>query len=80
MDSALHFLSDCQCPAIRNMEAERHNIASRMVQGLQGKKASVKTCLDRAPCGKRGGEGKRSRAQTVRHTFDGESRLGDWNI
>eukprot|EP00983_Pelagomonas_calceolata_P031850 999305-Pelagomonas_calceolata.AAC.1 len=31
MDSALHIFSGCQCPAIRNMVTERHNIASRMV-------------------------------------------------
>eukprot|EP00983_Pelagomonas_calceolata_P108021 1159409-Pelagomonas_calceolata.AAC.5 len=31
MDSALHILSVCQCPAIRNMVTERHNIVSRMV-------------------------------------------------
>eukprot|EP00983_Pelagomonas_calceolata_P060687 1146486-Pelagomonas_calceolata.AAC.1 len=31
MDSALHILSACQCPAIRNMVTERRNIASRMI-------------------------------------------------
>eukprot|EP00983_Pelagomonas_calceolata_P086756 1156826-Pelagomonas_calceolata.AAC.2 len=31
MDSALHILSRCQCPVIRNMITERHNIASRMI-------------------------------------------------
>eukprot|EP00983_Pelagomonas_calceolata_P129979 1161651-Pelagomonas_calceolata.AAC.1 len=31
MDSALYILSGCQCPAIRNMVTERHNIASRMI-------------------------------------------------
>eukprot|EP00983_Pelagomonas_calceolata_P023047 725944-Pelagomonas_calceolata.AAC.1 len=31
MDSALHILSGCQCPAIRNMVNERHNIASRIM-------------------------------------------------
>eukprot|EP00983_Pelagomonas_calceolata_P054281 1143635-Pelagomonas_calceolata.AAC.12 len=31
MDSALHVLSGCQCPAIRNMVTERHNIASGMI-------------------------------------------------
>eukprot|EP00983_Pelagomonas_calceolata_P040927 1137826-Pelagomonas_calceolata.AAC.1 len=31
MDSALHILSGCQCPVIRNMVTERHKIASRMV-------------------------------------------------
>eukprot|EP00983_Pelagomonas_calceolata_P008698 283885-Pelagomonas_calceolata.AAC.1 len=31
MDSALHILSGCQCPAIRNMVTERHNNASRMI-------------------------------------------------
>eukprot|EP00983_Pelagomonas_calceolata_P041423 1138058-Pelagomonas_calceolata.AAC.1 len=31
MDSALYVLSGCQCPAIRNMVTERHNIASRMI-------------------------------------------------
>eukprot|EP00983_Pelagomonas_calceolata_P126099 1161269-Pelagomonas_calceolata.AAC.12 len=31
MDSALHILSGCQCPVIRNMVTERHNIASRMI-------------------------------------------------
>eukprot|EP00983_Pelagomonas_calceolata_P011891 382176-Pelagomonas_calceolata.AAC.1 len=30
MDSAFHILSGCQCPYIRNMVTERHNIASRM--------------------------------------------------
>eukprot|EP00983_Pelagomonas_calceolata_P038927 1136976-Pelagomonas_calceolata.AAC.1 len=36
--------------------------------------------LDRATCGRRGGVEKRFWAQKVRHTFDGESRPGDWNI
>eukprot|EP00983_Pelagomonas_calceolata_P127967 1161467-Pelagomonas_calceolata.AAC.8 len=31
MDSALHILSGCQYPVIRNMVTERHNIASRMI-------------------------------------------------
>eukprot|EP00983_Pelagomonas_calceolata_P067265 1149416-Pelagomonas_calceolata.AAC.2 len=31
MDSALHLLKGCQCPATRNMVTERHNIASRMI-------------------------------------------------
>eukprot|EP00983_Pelagomonas_calceolata_P052012 1142656-Pelagomonas_calceolata.AAC.7 len=31
MDSALHILSGCQCPAISNMATERRNIASRMI-------------------------------------------------
>eukprot|EP00983_Pelagomonas_calceolata_P042881 1138697-Pelagomonas_calceolata.AAC.1 len=31
MDSALHILSGCQCPAIRKMVTELHNIASRMI-------------------------------------------------
>eukprot|EP00983_Pelagomonas_calceolata_P057152 1144939-Pelagomonas_calceolata.AAC.7 len=31
MGSALHILSGCQCPAIRNMVTLRHNIASRMI-------------------------------------------------
>eukprot|EP00983_Pelagomonas_calceolata_P026821 842751-Pelagomonas_calceolata.AAC.1 len=31
MDSALHILSGCQCPVMRNMETERHNIACRMI-------------------------------------------------
>eukprot|EP00983_Pelagomonas_calceolata_P046204 1140058-Pelagomonas_calceolata.AAC.1 len=31
MDSALHILLGCQCPVIRNMVTERHNIASRMI-------------------------------------------------
>eukprot|EP00983_Pelagomonas_calceolata_P010498 340436-Pelagomonas_calceolata.AAC.1 len=26
MDSALHILSGCQCPAIRNMVTEHHNM------------------------------------------------------
>eukprot|EP00983_Pelagomonas_calceolata_P026150 821885-Pelagomonas_calceolata.AAC.1 len=30
MDSALHILSDCQCPTIRNMVTGHQNIASRM--------------------------------------------------
>eukprot|EP00983_Pelagomonas_calceolata_P068652 1150022-Pelagomonas_calceolata.AAC.2 len=35
-DSALHFLSGCQCPVIRNMVTERHNIASRMILKVVG--------------------------------------------
>eukprot|EP00983_Pelagomonas_calceolata_P076797 1153576-Pelagomonas_calceolata.AAC.1 len=31
MDSALHSLSGCQCPIVRNMVTERHNIASRLI-------------------------------------------------
>eukprot|EP00983_Pelagomonas_calceolata_P000395 13014-Pelagomonas_calceolata.AAC.1 len=31
MDSTLHILSGCQCPAIRNVVTERHNIASKMI-------------------------------------------------
>eukprot|EP00983_Pelagomonas_calceolata_P015478 490623-Pelagomonas_calceolata.AAC.1 len=31
MDSALHILSGCQYPVIRNMVIERHSIASRMI-------------------------------------------------
>eukprot|EP00983_Pelagomonas_calceolata_P020312 641253-Pelagomonas_calceolata.AAC.1 len=31
MDSALQILSGCQCPVIRNMVTERHNMASRMI-------------------------------------------------
>eukprot|EP00983_Pelagomonas_calceolata_P024797 780979-Pelagomonas_calceolata.AAC.1 len=31
MDSAIHVLSGCQCPVIRNMVTERHNIANRMI-------------------------------------------------
>eukprot|EP00983_Pelagomonas_calceolata_P069567 1150410-Pelagomonas_calceolata.AAC.1 len=31
MDSALPILSGCQCPVIRNMVIERHDIASRMI-------------------------------------------------
>eukprot|EP00983_Pelagomonas_calceolata_P032644 1023438-Pelagomonas_calceolata.AAC.1 len=31
MDSALHVLSGCQCPALRNMVTKRHSIASRMI-------------------------------------------------
>eukprot|EP00983_Pelagomonas_calceolata_P047074 1140457-Pelagomonas_calceolata.AAC.1 len=31
MDSTLHILSGCQCPVIRNMVSERHNIASKMI-------------------------------------------------
>eukprot|EP00983_Pelagomonas_calceolata_P030091 943007-Pelagomonas_calceolata.AAC.1 len=31
MDSALHILSGCQCPVIRNMATERHNIANRVI-------------------------------------------------
>eukprot|EP00983_Pelagomonas_calceolata_P007012 228161-Pelagomonas_calceolata.AAC.1 len=31
MDTALHVLSGCQCPAIRNMVTECHNNASRMI-------------------------------------------------
>eukprot|EP00983_Pelagomonas_calceolata_P134379 1162056-Pelagomonas_calceolata.AAC.4 len=37
MDSALHILSGCQCPSIRNMVIERHNIASRMILKVVGK-------------------------------------------
>eukprot|EP00983_Pelagomonas_calceolata_P085259 1156519-Pelagomonas_calceolata.AAC.1 len=36
MDSALHILSGCQCPAIRHMATERHNIASRMILKVVG--------------------------------------------
>eukprot|EP00983_Pelagomonas_calceolata_P042726 1138629-Pelagomonas_calceolata.AAC.2 len=31
MDSALHILSGCQCPAIRNMVTERNSISSKMI-------------------------------------------------
>eukprot|EP00983_Pelagomonas_calceolata_P022397 704274-Pelagomonas_calceolata.AAC.1 len=31
MDSALHILSGCQCPVIRNMVTEHHNTASSMI-------------------------------------------------
>eukprot|EP00983_Pelagomonas_calceolata_P020320 641552-Pelagomonas_calceolata.AAC.1 len=31
MDSALHIPSGCQCPIIRNMVPERHNIASIII-------------------------------------------------
>eukprot|EP00983_Pelagomonas_calceolata_P058927 1145694-Pelagomonas_calceolata.AAC.4 len=31
MDSALHVLSGCQCPVIRNMVTVRHNIANRVI-------------------------------------------------
>eukprot|EP00983_Pelagomonas_calceolata_P134550 1162070-Pelagomonas_calceolata.AAC.15 len=31
MDSALHILSDCQCPVMRNTRTECHNIACRMI-------------------------------------------------
>eukprot|EP00983_Pelagomonas_calceolata_P046205 1140059-Pelagomonas_calceolata.AAC.1 len=31
MDSALHVVSGCQCPAIRNMVTERHNITSKTI-------------------------------------------------
>eukprot|EP00983_Pelagomonas_calceolata_P124506 1161112-Pelagomonas_calceolata.AAC.17 len=31
MDIALHILSVCQCPVIRNMVTERHNISSKMI-------------------------------------------------
>eukprot|EP00983_Pelagomonas_calceolata_P127525 1161413-Pelagomonas_calceolata.AAC.1 len=36
MDSALHILSGCQCPGMRNimMVTERHNIACRMILKL----------------------------------------------
>eukprot|EP00983_Pelagomonas_calceolata_P034056 1066246-Pelagomonas_calceolata.AAC.1 len=34
----------------------------------------------KASRGRCGGVGKRSFAQKVRHTFDGESRPGDWSI
>eukprot|EP00983_Pelagomonas_calceolata_P080338 1155104-Pelagomonas_calceolata.AAC.6 len=34
MDSAIHILSSCQCPVIRNVVTERHNIACRMVLKL----------------------------------------------
>eukprot|EP00983_Pelagomonas_calceolata_P051849 1142592-Pelagomonas_calceolata.AAC.2 len=36
MDSALHILLDCQCPVIRNMVTERHNIASRVILKVVG--------------------------------------------
>eukprot|EP00983_Pelagomonas_calceolata_P083134 1156093-Pelagomonas_calceolata.AAC.1 len=31
MDSTLHVLSSCQCPAVRDMVTERHSIVSRMI-------------------------------------------------
>eukprot|EP00983_Pelagomonas_calceolata_P033308 1043282-Pelagomonas_calceolata.AAC.1 len=31
MDSALHILSGCQYPVMRNMATEHHNIACRMI-------------------------------------------------
>eukprot|EP00983_Pelagomonas_calceolata_P045791 1139874-Pelagomonas_calceolata.AAC.2 len=31
MDSALHILLGCQCPVIRNVVTERHNIANIMI-------------------------------------------------
>eukprot|EP00983_Pelagomonas_calceolata_P033109 1037255-Pelagomonas_calceolata.AAC.1 len=31
MDGALHIPSGCQCPAIRNMVIEHHNIASKII-------------------------------------------------
>eukprot|EP00983_Pelagomonas_calceolata_P019455 611739-Pelagomonas_calceolata.AAC.1 len=34
MDSALHILSGCQCPIMRNAVTERHNIACRMISKL----------------------------------------------
>eukprot|EP00983_Pelagomonas_calceolata_P027211 855305-Pelagomonas_calceolata.AAC.1 len=34
MDSALHILSGCQCPVMRNMITERHNIACRIILKL----------------------------------------------
>eukprot|EP00983_Pelagomonas_calceolata_P044386 1139274-Pelagomonas_calceolata.AAC.1 len=34
MDSALHILSCCQCPVVRNMLTECHNIACRMILKL----------------------------------------------
>eukprot|EP00983_Pelagomonas_calceolata_P006949 226085-Pelagomonas_calceolata.AAC.1 len=34
MDSALHILSGCQCPVIRNIVTERHSIACRMILKL----------------------------------------------
>eukprot|EP00983_Pelagomonas_calceolata_P008646 282250-Pelagomonas_calceolata.AAC.1 len=34
MDSALHILSSCQCPVMRNMLTERHNVACRMILKL----------------------------------------------
>eukprot|EP00983_Pelagomonas_calceolata_P004877 159874-Pelagomonas_calceolata.AAC.1 len=34
MDSALHILSGCPCPVMRNMVTERHNIACGMILKL----------------------------------------------
>eukprot|EP00983_Pelagomonas_calceolata_P020662 649739-Pelagomonas_calceolata.AAC.1 len=34
MDSALHILSGCLCPVMRNMVTERHNIACIMILKL----------------------------------------------
>eukprot|EP00983_Pelagomonas_calceolata_P005114 166088-Pelagomonas_calceolata.AAC.1 len=34
MDNALHILSGCQCPVMRKMVTERHNIACRMILKL----------------------------------------------
>eukprot|EP00983_Pelagomonas_calceolata_P066607 1149120-Pelagomonas_calceolata.AAC.2 len=36
MDSVLHVLSGCQCPAFCDMVTERHNIASRMILEVVG--------------------------------------------
>jgi len=43
-DSALHILSGCQHPIIRNMVTERHNIASRLITKATSK-GSLGSCL-----------------------------------
>eukprot|EP00983_Pelagomonas_calceolata_P010244 333069-Pelagomonas_calceolata.AAC.1 len=54
MDSAFHILSVCQCPIIRNMETEQHNIAGRMIlkvvsEGSYGSNFGAYGCRQRRP-------------------------------
>eukprot|EP00983_Pelagomonas_calceolata_P013328 425816-Pelagomonas_calceolata.AAC.1 len=79
-------------PASQNDSSSR---AYKGYKGLQGNKRPQSRRLTaslfmnthevmkekrKASCGRRGGVEKRSFAQKVRHTFDGESRPGDWSI
>eukprot|EP00983_Pelagomonas_calceolata_P000030 748-Pelagomonas_calceolata.AAC.2 len=45
MGSALHILSGCQCPVIRSMVTERHDIASRMFLKVVGEDSSLNKSL-----------------------------------
>jgi hypothetical protein len=45
VDSALHILSGCQHTQIRNMIAERHNIACRMILEAISKTGALGSCI-----------------------------------